>query len=46
MSEQKTAESAQIDAETEQELQEFLEVTETEVEVLNARVATQRHPIT
>ena len=39
MSEQKTAESAQIDAETEQELQEFLEVTETEVEVLNARVA-------
>ena len=36
MSEQKTAESAQIDAETEQE---FLEVTETEVEVLNARVA-------
>lgn len=39
MSEQQTAESAQIDAETEQELQEFLEVTETEVEVLTARVA-------
>ena len=39
MSEQQTAESAKIDAETEQELQEFLEVTETEVEVLTARVA-------
>jgi molecular chaperone GrpE len=39
MSEHQNPETAQIDAETEQELQEFLEVTETEVEVLNARVA-------
>jgi molecular chaperone GrpE len=36
---QKDTDTTQIDAETEKELQEFLEVTETDVEVLTAKVA-------
>jgi hypothetical protein len=34
MSEHQTPDTSQIDAETEKELQEFLEVTETDVETL------------
>jgi molecular chaperone GrpE len=36
---QKDTDTTQIDAETEKELQEFLEVTETDVETLTAKVA-------
>lgn len=39
MSENQTPDTSQIDAETEKELQEFLEVTETDVEALTAKVA-------
>jgi molecular chaperone GrpE len=39
MSENQNPDTSQIDAETEKELQEFLEVTETDVETLTAKVA-------
>lgn len=39
MSEHQTPDTSQIDAQTEEELQEFLEVTETDVEALTAKVA-------